>query len=253
MYKANEPLELALLYHLNSPVPKSYVKRVLATELRYMPDAAFLELPKAPQDNPLREILARRSSVRSFENTIMPLISLAQLLDAGCGINGLRQVDNQFYEGRNSPSAGGLYPIEMFVSTQAVESLADGLYHYEPRGHGLHWVSDAVLADFVEPLLQQDYFVNANALFIFTSVFMRSMCKYGARGYRFALLESGHQAENICLMAGQLELGSLCIGGFHDMSLNSILGIDGKHHAALYCVAVGTYKRREQGTGNREQ
>jgi len=245
MYTANEPLELALLYHLNSPVPKSYVKQVPAKELRYMPEAPFLELPKAPHDNPLSELLERRSSVRFFEQTVMPLVSLAQLLDASCGINGLRQsqIDNYTYEARNSPSAGGLYPMEIFVSVQAVEGLAAGLYHYEPRGHGLHWVNDAVPTDFVEPLLEQDYIVNANALFLFTSVFMRSMCKYGARGYRFALLEAGHQAENICLMAVQLGLDSLCIGGFYDMSLNAMLGIDGKRHAALYCVAVGTEKK----------
>jgi len=41
-------------------------------------------------------------------------------------------------------------------------------------------------------------------------------------------------------MAGQLGLDSLCIGGFHDLSLNAMLGIDGERHAALYCVAVGT-------------
>ncbi|GBE94887.1 SagB/ThcOx family dehydrogenase [Nostoc cycadae] len=243
MYTANEPLELALLYHLNSPVPKSYVKRVPATEMRYMPEAPFLELPKAPHDNSLSQILARRSSVRSFANTTMPLIQLAQLLDAGCGLNGLRQMDGYTYEARNSPSAGGLYPLEVFVATQAVENLANGLYHYEPRGHGLHRVNDAVPNDFVKPLLQQDYIVNANALFMFTSVFMRSLCKYGARGYRFALLEAGHQAENICLMAVQLDLASLCIGGFYDMSLNTMLGIDGKRHAALYCVAVGTERK----------
>ncbi|MBD2345138.1 SagB/ThcOx family dehydrogenase [Anabaena subtropica] len=241
MYQANEPLELALLYHLNSPVPKSYVKRVPATELRYMPEAPFLELPKAPGDNPLTELLRRRYSVRSFENKVMPLTSLAQLLDAGCGVNGLRQVEGQFYEGRNSPSAGGLYPMEIFVSTQAVADLTPGLYHYEPRGHGLHRVSEAVPTDFVEPLLQQDYIVNANVLFFLTSVFMRSMGKYGARGYRFALLEAGHQAENICLMAVQLGLGSLCLGGFYDMGINAMLGIDGQRHAALYCVAVGSY------------
>ncbi len=243
MYTANEPLELALLYHLNSPVPKSYVKRIPATEMRYMPEAPFLELPKARHDNPLSQLLERRSSGRLFEKTIMPLMTLAQLLDAGCGLNGLRQMDDFTYEARNSPSAGGLYPIEIFVSTQAVEGLADGLYHYEPRGHGLHRVNDAVPTDFVEPLLQQDYIVNANALFLFTAVFMRSMCKYGARGYRFALLEAGHQAENICLMAVQLGLDSLCLGGFYDMSLNNMLGIDGKRHAALYCVAVGTRRK----------
>lgn len=243
MYTANEPLELALLYHLNSPVPKSYVKRVPATEMRYMPEAPFLELPKALHDNPLSQLLARRSSVRSFEKTVMPLMKLSQLLDAGCGINGLRQMDGYTYEARNSPSAGGLYPLEVFVSVGAVEGLPDGLYHYEPRGHGLHRVNDAMPTDFVEPLLQQDYIVNANALFVFTAVFMRSMCKYGARGYRFALLEAGHQAENICLMAVQLGLDSLCIGGFYDLSLNAMLGVNGTRHAALYCVAVGTEKQ----------
>ncbi|QLE55982.1 SagB/ThcOx family dehydrogenase [Nostoc sp. TCL26-01] len=242
MYKVDEPLELALLYHLNSPVPQSYGKRVPAEELRYLPDAAFLELPPAPHDNPLTALLARRCSVRSLENSVMPLVTLARLLDAGCGINGLRQVEGQIYEARNSPSAGGLYPMEIFLSTQAIEGLAAGLYHYEPRGHGLHRINDAVPRDFVEPLLQQDYIVNANALFWFTSVFRRSLCKYGARGYRFALLEAGHQAENICLMAVQLGLGSLCIGGFHDMSVNAILGIDGRFHAALYCVAVGAVR-----------
>jgi hypothetical protein len=41
-------------------------------------------------------------------------------------------------------------------------------------------------------------------------------------------------------MAGQLGLDSLCIGGFHDLGLNAMLGIDGERHAAIYCVAVGT-------------
>jgi SagB-type dehydrogenase family enzyme len=242
MYKVNEPLELPLLYHLNSQPPEGYANRVPATEMRYMPDAPLLELPPAPRDNHLASLLKQRHSVRDFKSMVMPMISLAQLLDAACGINGLRQVEGHIYEGRNSPSAGGLYPIEMFVSIQAVTGLSAGLYHYEPRGHGLHWVNETVPTDFIEPLLHQDYIANANALFILTGVFMRSLHKYSTRGYRFVLFEAGHQAENICLMAVELGLGSLCLGGFHDTSVNNILGIDGQRHAALYCVAVGTEK-----------
>lgn len=236
----SEPLELTLLYHLNSLPPEGYVKRVPANEMRYMPEAAVLELPTVPHDNYLTNLLRQRHSVRAFKNTKMPLVTLAQLLDAACAINGLRELEGQVYEGRNSPSAGGLFPIEMFVSIQAVEDLSDGLYHYEPRRHGLHWVNEATPKDFITPLLQQDYIANANALFILTGVFMRSLCKYSTRGYRFILLEAGHQAENICLMAVELGLGSLCLGGFQDMAVNQILGIDGQRHATLYCVAVGT-------------
>ncbi|MGH1396443.1 MAG: SagB/ThcOx family dehydrogenase [Trichormus sp.] len=240
MYKVNEPLELTLLYHWNSPPPTGYVKPVPATEIRYMPEAGVIELPTVPQDNYLTDLLRQRHSVRDFKDTEMPLISLGQLLDAACGINGLRNIEGHIFEGRNSPSAGGLYPIEMFVSIQKVTGLSPGLYHYEPRGHGLHWVNESVPSDFVEPLLQQDYVANANALFIMTGVFMRSLHKYSTRGYRFILLEAGHQAQNLCLMAVELGLGSLCLGGFHDATVNNILGIDGQRHAALYCVAVGS-------------
>ncbi|HIK03178.1 MAG TPA: SagB/ThcOx family dehydrogenase [Trichormus sp. M33_DOE_039] len=240
MYKVNEPLELPLLYHLNSPPPEAYAQPVPASEMRYMPDAPVVELPPAPRDNHLASLLSRRCSVRAFKNTEISQIVLAQLLDAACGINGVRQVEGYTYEGRNSPSAGGLYPIEMFVSIQAVTGLSAGLYHYEPRGHGLHWVNETVPSEFIAPLLQQDYITHANALFILTGVFMRSLYKYGTRGYRFVLFEAGHQAENICLMAVELGLGSLCLGGFQDTSVNQILGIDGQRHAALYCVAVGT-------------
>lgn len=56
MYKANEPLELTLLYHWNSPPPGGYAKQVPATEMRYMPEAALVELPAVPPDNYLTNL-----------------------------------------------------------------------------------------------------------------------------------------------------------------------------------------------------
>ncbi|WP_427160267.1 SagB/ThcOx family dehydrogenase [Aliinostoc sp. HNIBRCY26] len=242
MYKVNEPLELTLLYHLNSPPPEAYAQPVPAGEMRYLADTPVLELPPVPRDNPLASLLSKRLSVRAFQNVQMSQTVLAQLLDSACGINGLRQVQGYTYEGRNAPSAGGLYPLEMFVSIQEVTGLAAGLYHYEPRGHTLQWVNESTPHDFITPLLDQDFITHANALFILTGVFMRSLYKYGTRGYRFVLFEAGHQAENICLMAVELGLGSLCLGGFHDSSINRLLGIDGQRHATLYCIAVGSEK-----------
>jgi SagB-type dehydrogenase family enzyme len=70
-------------------------------------------------------------------------------------------------------------------------------------------------------------------------VFKRTLTKYGPRGYRYVLLEAGHVALNLCLLAGEHQLGSLCVGGFLDAKLNRFLGLDGINEAIVYCVGAG--------------
>lgn len=237
--KPNNPLSLALLYHLNSLPPTDYFTTVPAQELRYISEGPLITLPKVVKDTQLISLLEKRKSAREFQNCGFPLNSLAQVLYAGCGVTGKRQIDEYSFESRTIPSAGGLYPIEVFVALQKMEGIPNGLYHYEPRGHELNQVGEVTPETFVESFLYQDYIGNASALIFLTAVFMRTMHKYGARGYRFALLEAGHLAQNMCLMATELKLGSLCIGGFDDIKVNKLLSLDGRRHSALYCVALG--------------
>ena len=58
------------------------------------------------------------------------------------------------------------------------------------------------------------------------AVFGRNQKKYGPRGYRYTLLEAGHSAQNVCLRAIELGLGTLCMGGFEDSRLNRVLGLE---------------------------
>jgi SagB-type dehydrogenase family enzyme len=88
-------------------------------------------------------------------------------------------------------------------------------------------------------MAEQDFFVAANVVAIFSAVFERTLKKYGPRGYRYILFEAGHAAQNLCLVAAELGLGSLPLGGFLDSRLNAFLGLDGLAEAALYGVAVG--------------
>jgi SagB-type dehydrogenase family enzyme len=74
---------------------------------------------------------------------------------------------------------------------------------------------------------------------VLSANFGRTLKKYGARGYRYVLLEAGHVAQNICLTAAELGLGSLCVGGYRDRGLNHALGLDGQHEAVVYCIGVG--------------
>jgi len=141
---------------------------------------------------------------------------------------------------RTVPSAGGLYPLEVYVVLQRVETIPDGLYHYDVRGHGLEPMKSGMLFDVLCACLAgQDCFVSANVVIVFSAMFERTLSRYGARGYRYILFEAGHAAQNLCLIATERGLGSLCMGSFFDTKLNQFLGLDGVGEAALYSVAVG--------------
>ena len=71
------------------------------------------------------------------------------------------------------------------------------------------------------------------------AVFSRTQKKYGPRGYRYILLEVGHAGQNICLQAAEMNLATLCMGGFIDSDVNRMLGLDQKDEGVVYSVAVG--------------
>ena len=88
-------------------------------------------------------------------------------------------------------------------------------------------------------LLAQPFISNANLVIFVAAQFQRTLAKYGPRGYRYVLLEAGHVAQNLCLLAEERGLTTLCIGGFRDAKVNGWLGIDGMREAVVYGVAVG--------------
>jgi SagB-type dehydrogenase family enzyme len=88
-------------------------------------------------------------------------------------------------------------------------------------------------------LLAQEFAAGANGIVLIAADFGPTLAKYGPRGYRYLLLEAGHVGQNLCLAATERELGSLCVGGFSDTSVNALLGIDGCRQGVLYAVALG--------------
>jgi len=79
----------------------------------------------------------------------------------------------------------------------------------------------------------------AAALLVVTAMFWRSRFKYGARGYRFALLESGHVVQNAVLAATALGLPALPLGGFYDRRIDELVGADGLDEATVYALLLG--------------
>lgn len=202
--------------------------------VQHAPKSDRIELP-APQTEgsmSLESALFMRRSVRSYQNHPLSLTSVSQLLWAAQGITNPTGF-------RTAPSAGALYPLEVYVLAGNVEGLSAGLYRYINQGHQLDRLDEGDRReDLCRAALGQTPVRQAPAVFMITGVGGRITTKYGSRGIRYMLMEAGHVAQNICLQATALDLGSVVIGAFSDKEVADILKLD-PEESPLYIIAVG--------------
>jgi SagB-type dehydrogenase family enzyme len=191
------------------------------------PSELKLPRPKTGGQRSLEQVLARRRSVRTLGGPALRDVELSQLLWAAQGVS-------DSWGHRTAPSAGGTYPLEVSVA------LAQGVYHYEPVRHRLERRVDLdVRRHLAQVALQQSVLADAPAVFVVSSVARRTAQRYGAeRSMRYVLLEAGHAAQNLLLMAVALELGAVVIGAFHDARVHETLGL-AQGEEPLYLIPVG--------------
>jgi SagB-type dehydrogenase family enzyme len=185
---------------------------------------------------PLEEALRKRRSARNYSKKPVALEALSQLLFSAQGITG----ETYGVKLRTAPSAGGLYPMELYIFAHNVEGLPPGLYHYSPFRHSLTVLERG---DYGKALLraglEQEMLRDAALVIALTAVPERTTWKYGERGYRYIYMEAGHIAGNVLLEAVSLGLGAVPVGAFLDDRLDMLLGIDGREEISLYLIAVG--------------
>jgi len=198
----------------------------------------MISLPKPDRDDgwPLWKAIDKRRSLRDFVRKPISLAALSQILWAAQGIS----LKGRDFSLRTNPSAGALYPIEIYVSAQAVESLTAGLYHFLPAAQALRMKYEG---DFGQALadaaLNQEFLAEASCILLLTAVFEKTTWKYGARGFRYIYLDAGHIAQNAALAAVSLELGTCPVGAFFDDEINSLLGVNPAKESIVYLLAVG--------------
>ncbi len=186
-------------------------------------------LPKATEKGKmsLEEVLAKRRSIRSFKPDKLTRRQIAQLCWAAQGISDPRRGL------RTCPSAGALYPLELYVVT------ADGVEHYVPLQHATsgHLAAD-VRGKLQDAALGQRCVGQAPATFVIAAVTGRTERKYGRRAERYVLIEVGHAAQNLLLEATAMGLGAVPVGAFEDDQVAKALSLP-KEHVPLYLIPVG--------------
>ena len=191
------------------------------------PSEEDLALPAAARTGPvsLEAVLAGRESVRLFAKTVPTRAQIGQLLWAAQGDLGPRH--------RTAPSAGALFPLEVYVATR------EGVFRYVPQKHRLARVGERdVRGALYAAALSQDAVRSAPVVFVIAGEYARTRKKYAGRAERYVHLEAGHAAQNLLLQATALGLAGTPIGAFADAEIQRALGCP-TAHAPLYVIPIG--------------
>lgn len=215
------------------------VQRVVSNAEKWYPGSEVVALPSvagAPSTAFWEAALTRRTP-RSLGSGSVPISSLGRILAMSVGVTGS---PDEMHEVRAYPSAGALYPLEIYILARAVSGLSPGTYHYSPSRHSLELVADRPSDDQIdEAVFLGGSGSRAALLVLISAVFFRNLSKYGDRGYRMILLEAGHVGQGVCLASTVEGLGSIPCGGFMDAELNQWIQVDGLEESVMYPIAVG--------------
>jgi SagB-type dehydrogenase family enzyme len=170
--------------------------------------------------------------VRAFGDEPLALAEAAQLAWAAQGVTSADGL-------RNAPSAGALYPIELYLAARKVDGLAPGVYKYLPDVHRVRqWIEGDLGSELASGALNQDFVRRAAVMLVFTAVETRTTEKYRERGIRYVHIEIGHAAQNALLQAVAMGLSAVVVGAFDDLHVSKSLHLP-ETEQARYLMAVG--------------
>ena len=185
----------------------------------------FMGPADALGESELLDAISRRGSVRDLSPDPLTDAELAALLWSAQGVStptGARTV----------PSAGALYPLEMYVVTPTE------VLHYVPSTSSVEVRYDDRAKELVSDAVSDTPAARAYALVVITGVPDRITGKYADRGIRYMWMEAGHAAQNLLLSAAALGLGAVTIGAFDDAGIADALGLSDVEEP-LYLIPVG--------------
>ncbi len=164
---------------------------------------------------------------------------LGRLLHHTYGVTLVREFPGMSMFYRAAPSAGGLYPAELYVAVRHIEGIPDGIHDYDARKHALTMCWEGDFGDelsnysFGHPALK-----DARAVLIGTGVYERSAWRYQDRAYRRVLLDTGHMIGNAVLAGWRDGQRVVPIPDFHDEAIESMLLLDPQKEGVLMLAAL---------------
>jgi SagB-type dehydrogenase family enzyme len=169
-----------------------------------------------------------------------PLVErLSRLLYFTGGATGVSRDGDTVHLFRAAPSAGALYPTEIYLVPGPGSGLADGLYDYAVHRHQLVPVFEGEIFDELGAAAwDAPGFSVADAVIVLTGVYARSSWRYHDRAYRRILLDTGHVLGNLTLAAESEGWRAAPLAGFEDERISRLLFLDPAEEGALVVVPL---------------
>ena len=203
-------------------------------------DRSVISLPDARMEGTVsvEQALAGRRSIRRYPPGKLSLEQVAQVLWSAQGVTlPMEEPPEGFgweWRGgtRTAPSAGALFPLELYLVAADVHGLEPAVYRYLPVEHALELT---VPGDLRAPLsgaaLGQDAISSPPAVLVIAGIVERTAAKYGERAERYVLIEAGAAAENVYLQCESLRLATVLVGAFVDERVKEVLQLPGREEA----------------------
>lgn len=207
-------------YHQYGTNPMAFFSPPPDEQLRNLYRDQSFQQEKINEDSALLKLLCQRESTRTFSDQPVNRSAVEKIACAGYGITGALSVMDMYIGRRTVPSAGALYPLQIHVVIRQPQSMGGrGVYVFD--GVQLVKIKESFDERAWKACFLDDVYVETHAAcFIISADIERHTTKYADRGYRYAILEAGHVAQNMILACTEAEIGCVEIGGFYDNALS---------------------------------
>ncbi|MBE6049025.1 MAG: SagB/ThcOx family dehydrogenase [Clostridium sp.] len=153
--------------------------------------------------------ITERKSHREFSKDIISFDIFSNLISIFKQIS-----NNNGYVKYYYASAGGLYPIDIYVYIKGnrVEHLNRGLYYYSPIENSLSLVTEQELTEEMHYYSNKEIFNSSAISIFFVYNAQANIPKYGGNGYLYACIDTGIMVSTFTTIAETLGIGLCSIG-----------------------------------------
>ncbi len=226
-----ESLSLAQHYHERTKyAPETLARHSGALDWSRQPDP-FKTYPLGSVF-PLKPFLEKGETERYWQR-------LSRLLYCTYGPTAVVPYPDRPFLMRAAPSAGGLYPAEIYLITRTDRLIPAGIYNYQVKDHALVQVWQSYRwSALQEACLWHPALETTEVALVITAIFYRSAWRYGDRAYRRIGLDIGHVLGNVELAANINDFRAHLIGGFVDPQINELLYLDPQQEGVMAVVTL---------------
>jgi SagB-type dehydrogenase family enzyme len=197
------------------------------------PDLEPLPLPRELPDSgvPATQVLSGHVSAPA---SALDLAGLARLLFFAAGVT--RILHGVLF--RAAPSAGALYPTELYAVCGPLPGLPAGVYHFEPAEFALRRLRDGDFRAHLAAAAAEPAIAGLPVCLVLTGIPWRTTWKYRERGYRHLFWDAGAIVANLLAVAAAAGWDARVLLGFVDREVAGLVGLGQPAEYPLVLVTV---------------